>query len=379
MTDDNEVMEFIEQPIPHSFDEPQKYVTGDVIGPREKVQRDLAAGVKTFSFDLSYPRSLTDTVADLSNLYAWTTENIKEYLPELNVRGKRCLTVASSGDHIINLLMAGAKEIVAFDSVAAAGEVAYFKVQALADLEWKDKEHFRGYLWEQALTPIVFARLEDRVSDPAYSQGRSVLRSALTNLKSPESVFKPYQTSGRNAYIASEEQFEAAKIACKQAMQDGRVSFVHADVRDLPLLDLGQFDVIVLSNILQSHWKSMISPFVISRDADHWVGRERLSFSPKRLRSLIDMMVWPVARMLAKGGIMMASYTYACPDEAWEAVLREEADENDPFIPDPLESGALRREVFTPPDGFTVSERAWEVVNSESSGSDVGVFVRRNL
>jgi len=76
---------------------------------------------------------------------------------------------------------------------------------------------------------------------------------------------------------------------------------------------------------------------------------------------------------------MMASYTYACPDEAWEAVLREEADENDPFIPDPLESGALRREVFTPPDGFTVSERAWEVVNSESSGSDVGVFVRRDL
>lgn len=378
MTDANDALSSRELLSIPRFETPPKYVTGNTVGRKEKRQRDLAAGGQTVNFDLSYPRSLPETVCDLANLYAWTTENIREYLPELEVRGKRCLTVASSGDHIINLLMAGAKEVVAFDSVAAAGEVTFFKMQALADLEWKNSEHFRGYLWEQALTPIAFARLEDRVSDPAYSQGRSVLRSALINLKSPEGVFKPYQTSGRNAYIASEEEFEAAKIACKQAMQDGRVSFVHADVRDLPLLDLGQFDVIVLSNILQSHWKSLISPFVISRDADHWVGRERLFFSPERLKVLIDMMVWPVARMLAKGGIMMASYTYACPDEEWEAVLREEADEDDPYIPNPLQSGALRREAFTPPDGFTVSERGWDVVNAESSGSDVGVFIRRS-
>jgi hypothetical protein len=31
----------------------------------------------------------------------------------LDVKGKRCLTVAASGDHIINLLMAGASEVVA--------------------------------------------------------------------------------------------------------------------------------------------------------------------------------------------------------------------------------------------------------------------------
>jgi hypothetical protein len=353
------------------------YFVGDGIGPKEERQRRLAAGDKTY-FYFGH-QTIDEMLSSSAGLYAWTTENIREYLPALDVAGKRCLTVASSGDHIINLLMAGATEVVSFDNVETAGAVSSFKMQALADLTWRDSQHFRGSLWEEALTPIMYARLEDRCAHPLYSQSRSLLRGAVSNMKSPASIFKAYQTSGRNPYIADETSFAAAKAACHQAMDDGRVSFVHADIRDLPLLELGKFDVIVLSNILQSQWKSKFSPTVIARGDNGLNGRDFLHFSPESLKALIDMMVWPTAQLLAPGGVMMASYTYACPSDEWEEIYREECEEEgETYRPDPLANHTMRQRAFTPPDGFSVSELRFDVVNGEASGNDVAVLIQRD-
>jgi hypothetical protein len=349
------------------------YVTGDTIGQHEAFERKFVNDEPLLRPD-HFRRVITDSLG----LYEFTTENILEYLPDLDVQGKRCLTVASSGDHIINLLTAGASEVVSFDSVKAAGEITWLKMQALADMEWAGPKDFRANLWNKVLERIPFARLCDRANAPSFGTHQSVVKQVFENLPA-EHLFLPYQTTGRNAYIATDEAFEKAKDACRQALSDGRVSFINADVRELPLIDQGQFDVIVLSNILQSRWERMISPYTISRDADDTVTRDRLFFSQERLKGLVGSMIWPVANLLTPQGVMMASYTYACRDEADDYEEEKYCTEHGiEYCPNPIRSKPLRVAAFSPPPGFNVLERGWETINSSSSGQDVGVFVRRD-
>jgi hypothetical protein len=349
------------------------FVTGDEIGRREaRAREDIEKGRKP----ISRPLDLQLAVTDAFGLYSFTTENILAYLPLLQAEGKRCLTVAASGDQVINLLMAGAKEVVCFDNIAAAGEVTALKIQALTDLAWEDAGHFRGSLWEEISKPITFARLRDRTTHPLWDRGRNVLKPVIEQLNSSH-AFKMWQITGRNAYIADDTDFDKARQACKEAMNDGRVSFVHADVRELPLLELGQFDVIVLSNILQATWNRMSTPLAISRE--HTSSGSPFQQQGARLKGLIDTMIWPVADMLTPNGVMMASYTYACPDEEWEEIERQECEgAGEIYEPDKLKSKKTRIEAFSPKDGFTVEEHAWEVVNGEASGDDVAVFVRKS-
>lgn len=307
-------------------------------------------------------------ISNSLGLYAWCTENIREYLPILDVKGKRCLTVAASGDHIINLLLAGAREVVAFDCVPAANDVAFLKMQALVNLKWSDPDHFRGSLWDEVLSPVVFAQLMDRTDDP-FNALHSLIGQAMNGLPVGEakSIFKRYQVSGRNAYITSSEQFETARAACAEALSEGNVSFVPADIRELPLLGLGSFDVIVLSNILQSAHTRLNSPdFATATKKAQNICRVDPKASAKQL---IDTMIWPVARMLVPGGAMMASYTYSCAELDDTSTARGRAR-------DVFGQTALRRAAFEPPHGFSVEEHAWESVNGERGGIDVAVIIR---
>jgi hypothetical protein len=336
----------------------KRYVTGDEVGEWERraIETNPTWG-NHYSSRYDLQRILTESLG----LYAFTTENIMEYLPMLKAEGKRCLTVAASGDHVINLLMAGAREVVCFDTVEAAGEITALKMQALADLKWKSAKHFRSELWNEVSKPIPYAHLQDRATDPLYDRGRPTFKTVIEQLDL-EHAFKMFQTAGRNAYITDDTLFGKAQRACKQALEDGRVSFIVADIRELPFLELGCFDAIVLSNILQAKWQRMTPPQAISREPTNWKGQRRFREPKARLKGLIDTMIWPVAEMLNPDGIMMASYTYACSSDRTDS----------------LKSKRSRVEAFTPPSGFTTEERDWDVVNGEASGRDVGVMIQRD-
>ena len=359
-----------------TFSTPQMekaFVTGDEIGCREARARENTGSGRGRN---PRPLDLQLAVTDAFGLYSFTTENILAYLPLLEAKGKRCLTVAASGDHIVNLLMAGAREIVCFDSIAAAGEITALKVQALSDLKWEDAGHFRENLWEEVSQPVTFAQLRDRTTKPLWDRNRGVFKPVIEQLNF-KYAFKMCQVTGRNAYVEDEASFANAQDACRQAMEDGRVSFVHADIRELPLLELGQFDVIVLSNILQATWNRMHKPISISREQEKH--ERQFQQQDERLKGLIDTMIWPVAEMLTPGGVMMASYTYACPNEEWEEIDRRDCEEKgEVYDPDRLTSKKSRIEAFSRKEGFGVEEHAWEGVNSEASGDDIAVIIRRS-
>jgi hypothetical protein len=359
------------------------------------VAKDLAEGTDprrhiTWSTERD---GTTGLLSDALGLYRFTTENILGYLPLLDVKDRRCLTVAASGDHVINMLMAGAREIVAFDVTPHAEEITRFKMQALVDLDWKNVNDFRRNLWLTALRPQVFGRLLDRIPISGRLGPETILAKAIGAfpIGDADMIFKRWQVGGRNSYLADENAFEAAKDACRTALEDGRVSFVDADVRELPFLDIGRFDAISLSNILQSRMDRRRHRSTIARD------RKSMSSSnstrQRILQGLVDTMVWPVAEMLNAGGRMMAAYCYACDERKLYTDLGLHGDNGENERPHGsalaaipsrkmtangnLSRTASRLQAFSPRDGFTIHERQWPLVNEERDGVDIGVMIHR--
>jgi SAM-dependent methyltransferase len=305
--------------------------------------------------------ALEGLLADHLGLYAFTTESIKSYLPLLDVAGKRCLTVASSGDQVIALLMAGAREVVAFDVVEATMEITALKMHALADLPWSDANQFRRDLWSTVLTPKYLAKLLDRTNENLFGSYRGLVRQAVAGLPvgRAENIFKRYQIGGYTAYASDEDSFAQARVACRDALADGRVKFMAADVRDLPLANLGEFDVINLSNIVQYKYDALGFTQSVSRSGDYnWPDGSKT----KRAQDIVDTFVWPVAKMLNPGGRMMASYTYCCGS----------------MSTNPLQRKRSRQALFRAHDGFSVEEHAWQSMSSEGGGDDVAVIVKRD-
>lgn len=326
---------------------------------------------------------LAGLTADGFGLYSFCTENIEGYLPHLSVEGKRCLTVAASGDQVIALLTAGAAEVVTFDVVPTAGDITELKMRALAHLDWDGSEHFARQLWDRALSPREFARLCDYAPEGRFNWYRSVVKQAVNGLPvgNARDILKRYQIYGYPGYLASEEVFAKAKSAVSAALSAGRVSFVKADVRDLPYLGLDEFDVIVLSNILAA-------TFEVQGNRHLFGGKKGVIRYPdlskengQYAQALVSSMIWPVAGMLTANGRMMASYHYGCEPIAHlkgecrycgDHLTICECDRTDPFA-----ETLSRRRLFSPPPGFLVEEHGWQTVNRELSGEDVAVFVRR--
>ena len=74
----------------------------------------------------------------LSQIYSFTTENIAGYFEQLQFTNKDVLTVAASGDHIINALYKGAKTVIGFDINYLALIFTELKLVALENLDYKE-------------------------------------------------------------------------------------------------------------------------------------------------------------------------------------------------------------------------------------------------
>ena len=78
----------------------------------------------------------------LSKIYSFTTENIAGYFEYLNLENKTILTVAGSGDHIINAFFKGAKKVYGFDINYLALIYTELKLVAMQNLGYKEFLNF---------------------------------------------------------------------------------------------------------------------------------------------------------------------------------------------------------------------------------------------
>ena len=231
-----------------------------------------------------------------AQLYAFSTENISGYFPQLALQGKNVLTVGGSGDHLINARLLGAGNVTCFDLNEFAPLLFELKRQALLHLSYGD--FCRFFLSEDgsAFDHDIYRRLRERLSlatryffDRAYEtnggDGARLRRSPIfrTTHEHTDRVLK------NNPYLLSPNAFGEAK----KLQGDSAPAWITADIRDLQqaLSKTDEtFDLMLLSNIADyAHHMFANEPYL------------------ERFR---DAIIAPLLNRLSDRGSIVLSYVY---------------------------------------------------------------------
>ena len=200
---------------------------------------------------------------NLSPIYSFTTENIVGYFEYLDFTNKNVLTVAASGDHIINAFYKGAKEVYGFDINYLALIFTELKLVALQNLNYgefleffmindkKDVEKNRNVLdykvyinkLRKGLSKSV-AENWDMLYENFNNNGYELRNSYIFNNKYDNNNIKLKS----NLYLKSELDYNMAK----ENINKKEIILINSNYKDLNLHNLPNLancDIILMSNI----------------------------------------------------------------------------------------------------------------------------------
>ena len=95
---------------------------------------------------ISIKGCLSSNFKGYSKMYAMTTENISGFLNKHDLKDKKVLTVAGSGDQRYNAYLRGARDVTCFDVNPMADLNLRLKETAMKELEWSDFLKFFGII-----------------------------------------------------------------------------------------------------------------------------------------------------------------------------------------------------------------------------------------
>jgi len=166
--------------------------------------------------------------------YNFANEPISEYIRKLSPRKKSVLTVAASGDHILNAVSLGAEDVVAFDSNQEALLFSEIKIVACSILSHDQFFHY-------------FTERNDR--DKFMNLiAHKLTKKCLDYLRNKRPSLHPdnYEDIHKNNLYTSKSGYKKLQDRLKNV----NVEFLHSNIVDLPeLLGNRQFDYGMTSNI----------------------------------------------------------------------------------------------------------------------------------
>lgn len=200
---------------------------------------------------------------NLSPIYSFTTENIAGYFEYFDFTNKNVLTVAASGDHIINAFYKGAKEVYGFDINYLALIFTELKLVALRNLNYReflgffmindknDVEKNRNVLdykvyinkLRKELSKCV-AENWDMLYENFNNNGYDLRNSYIFNNKYDNNNIKLES----NLYLKSELDYNIAK----ENINKKEIILINSNYKDLNchnLPNLANCDIILMSNI----------------------------------------------------------------------------------------------------------------------------------
>ena len=182
-------------------------------------------------------------------LYSFTTENIAGYLNEFNFEKKSVLTVAGSGDHILNAILLGSLNITAFDINANALYFSELKLVMAKNLSYQQFLDFFMINSKNALNFDIFSKFCNNLSNfskdyflKLYEEfnfdGYKLRHSNHFNNKYDKQNLKIKY----NIYL-TRENFNKLK----QTIDKATITYIESDIKTLQLAR--KYDIVLLSNI----------------------------------------------------------------------------------------------------------------------------------
>jgi len=195
------------------------------------------------------------------SIYLFTTENIAGYMRDLDLTGKKVVTVTGSTDHIINIVARGAKEILTFDINPLVKEYMDLKLSAIRTLSFKEFVLFLLFDSPMSFAYEIIKDLPLLESSKRYwlnllstfnNDGLLLKHSSIFNLK----YFNPKSKLWQNLYLD-----EQTYLGVQKRLMDVEIKYVNCDLKKLDLKE--DFDYMFLSNI-SDYIKDMYESGLIS-------------------------------------------------------------------------------------------------------------------
>lgn len=199
----------------------------------------------------------------LSQIYSFTTENIAGYFEYLDFTNKNILTVAASGDHIINAFYKGAKQVYGFDINYLALIFTELKLVALRNLQYKEFLKFfminekndieknknaldYGLYINKLRKDLSKSAAEswDTIYQNFNNNGYDLRNSYIFNNKYDNNNVK----SNSNPYLKSELEYNIVK----ERIDEKEIILINCNYKDINCHDfpnLANCDIILMSNI----------------------------------------------------------------------------------------------------------------------------------
>lgn len=112
---------------------------------------------------------LPNEFGDFYKSYLLTTENIKDFLEPYCLQNKNILTVAGSGDQMLNAYLMGAKNVTCFDINSLALYQVRLKKEAVCALEYEEFLSFFllefGHIFDRQLYCKIAPGLDTKTRD----------------------------------------------------------------------------------------------------------------------------------------------------------------------------------------------------------------------
>ena len=182
-----------------------------------------------------------------NSIYPFTSENIAGYMKDLDLTGKKVITVTGSTDHILNAVLQGATEITTFDVNPKTEPYMDLKISAVRNLFYEDFIKLLLFENNMNLDYNIISSLDMSKKSRAFwleqlskfnNNGIELRKSSLFNTK----YFNPDSKLWQNLYL------EKSKYdLLKQRLSGVNITFVNASLRDLKIEE--NFDYMFLSNI----------------------------------------------------------------------------------------------------------------------------------
>ena len=200
---------------------------------------------------LKKDKSLSNEFGEFSKVYLMTTENIKGYLEKWFLEDKDVLTVAGSGDQMLNAYLLGAKNVTCFDINPLAFCQVKLKKAAVCTLNYE--EYLEFFLSNPA---DIFRRdYFDKIASELDKETLELFNYLYSNYSNKEIFKKIYyrfppnidNMKRLNSYLERENYEKLASI-----LRDKEITFIHSDVTSLRDNLHDKYDFILLSNINDS-------------------------------------------------------------------------------------------------------------------------------
>jgi len=205
-----------------------------------KLEKDIAVGLNILAGYDYFPE-------DYNFVYLSTNEAISRYYNFASLEGKNVLTVASSGDHILQAVCNGADSIDTFDKNRFQIYFAKLKLAAVKTLQFSEFIDYFNALGDAFLQKSTYMKIRDVLEDDIrafwdgmYYRGRIELFYKF--------LFNYYRfvDDGAGSYRLSD-----AYEKTKNKLDSVQINFCHADLHSYmrnPDNNM-EYDAIFLSNI----------------------------------------------------------------------------------------------------------------------------------